>query len=84
MSITSANNNSRIGSSNASVARVTKQSAKTSGQLLFQQAVQNDNCEMLIKRQFDQSPDQQTELADEFIEAAGQSSIDQLRSFGRH
>jgi hypothetical protein len=57
MSITSINSNSRIGSSTATVARVTKQSAKTSGQLLFQQAAQNDNCEMLVKKQFDQFPD---------------------------
>jgi hypothetical protein len=78
MSITNANinraNNTPGSSTNLSISTI----PQTPGQALFQQAVQSNNREAVVKGRFEQSISQQTELADEFVEAAGQKGINTL------
>ena len=79
MSFATNNLNTQSGQAAAPLSQTGYTAAQTPGMQLYMRALNGSQKETLVKRQFDQtSPDRRTELADEFVSAAGEEGIDQF------
>ncbi|MES9853160.1 MAG: hypothetical protein ABW170_15190 [Candidatus Thiodiazotropha sp. L084R] len=79
MSVATTSLNTQSRQAAASHSQAGNAAAQTPGMQLYVRALNGSQKETVVKRQFEQtSPDKQTDLADEFVSAAGEEGVNQF------